>query len=214
MTPQAFAKLFGPLCQAAMRKHGGFASVRLAQIALESGWAKYTPKDIDTGKESYNLTGVKGVGPAGSVLAWTEEWDGTRMVKVKDFFRAYNSYEEHILERDSIFEWDNYDAYRAAKTPDDACRALQNAPMPYATDPEYADKLIGTMNANGFKEWDVLQPFPDMPADAWYAEAAAGLKALGALQGDEKGNLNPSAPLTRAEAVALLWRVLKALKLV
>lgn len=51
-------------------------------------------------------------------------------------------------------------------------------------------------------------PFPDVPADASYAEAVATLVELGILQGDESGNFNPDNTITRAEAAAIICRIL------
>jgi len=189
MLPKDFADKFGPVCIEAQKRNGGFASVRLGQIALESGWAKYVPVDIYDGRYSYNLTGVKGEGPAGFVTCWSDEWNPItkKMEPYLSDFRAYHSYEQHIIERDRIFLWSNYDGYRSATTPWQACWALQNAPMPYATDPDYATKLIATITANNFTRFDA--PFLDTPNDAWYAQDLRELKDGGFLKGDDQGRL-------------------------
>lgn len=201
MTPQEFLDKFGPMCVAAMVVNGGFASVRLAQLIQEAGFSVATPRDIDTGRESYNLTGVKGVGPAGSVRAWTTEWNGTKYVDTIAYFRAYDSFEQHVMERDRIFEWSNYDAYRAAKTPEDACRALQNAPMPYATDPGYAAKLIAVIEEYDLKRFDTW-PFADVPGDAWYADFVRRMKSTGVMNGYRDGYLRMSEESIRTLMMA------------
>lgn len=194
MSPEAFLATFAPSCVAAMVRSNGFASVRIAQVALESAWGEATPKDIVTGQESFNLTGIKSTdgheGPAGSVLAWTQEWDASlgSLVDVKASFRAYHSYDEFFAVRDEMFEWSNYDAYRAAKTPEAACLALQNAPMPYATDPDYASKLIATIAANDLNRFDSW-PFADVDGSAWYADFVREMKSKGVLKGDGSGYL-------------------------
>lgn len=187
----------------------GFASVRLAQTALESAWGEATPKDIDTGRESFNLTGVKGRGPAGSVRCWTWEVVNGRDVKVIAEFRAYDSFEEHIAERDKIFDWNNYDGYRAATTWQDACDALQSAPMPYATDPSYASKLKAIIEANNFDRFDSYV-FVDVPGDAPFADELRELKAAGIVNGQNDGRLNLSEESVRT--IIICRRMIDAAK--
>ncbi len=49
------------------------------------------------------------------------------------------------------------------------------------------------------------RPFPDVPADAWYTEYIVEAHEMGIMQGDEKGNMMPTKPITRAEAVTILY---------
>lgn len=197
MTPESFKSTFGPSCVAAMLKNGGFASVRMAQIALESAWGEAVPTDIYNGRNSFNLTGVKGVGPAGYVWSWTEEYDPTNpKAKPNGYvdeiakFRAYESFDQHITERDRIFlDWpSNYGAYLAAKTPEEACWALQNAPLAYATDPSYASKLIVTIEANDFKRFDRYLFVDVGPDHRFYGEIKA-MKDAGYVRGESDGRL-------------------------
>lgn len=51
-------------------------------------------------------------------------------------------------------------------------------------------------------------PFPDVPADADYAEAVATLAELGIFKGDNAGNFNPDESISRAEAAAVICRML------
>lgn len=204
MNVDKFIEAFAPACQEAMRKHGQFASVRLAQIAIESNWGEDEPLDLATSRRSFNLTGVKGVGPAGSVRAWTWEVENGEDVRVIAEFRAYHDYGEHIIERDRIFiDWpENYGAYLNARNPEEACKALQSAPAPYATDPQYAEKLIAIIVANDFKRFDSV--FLDVPDNEWYADDVRFLRDAGIVNGDENGNYRPDDSLTRAEVARLL----------
>ena len=43
------------------------------------------------------------------------------------------------------------------------------------------------------------RPYPDVEDNASYAEAVETLNVLGIMIGDEKGNFNPEASITRAE---------------
>lgn len=51
-------------------------------------------------------------------------------------------------------------------------------------------------------------PFPDVSVDASYAEAAATLYDMGIMTGDEEGNFNPDATITRGETAAILCRLM------
>lgn len=50
--------------------------------------------------------------------------------------------------------------------------------------------------------------FPDVPATAPYAEAVNALHEYGIINGDNKGNFNPNSFVTRAEAAAIICRLL------
>ncbi|WP_018086493.1 N-acetylmuramoyl-L-alanine amidase [Desulfurispora thermophila] len=58
---------------------------------------------------------------------------------------------------------------------------------------------------------EVLSMFKDVPANHWAAGSIERLAKLGIIKGDEQGNFRPDQPITRAEVVALLDRVLKLL---
>lgn len=51
-------------------------------------------------------------------------------------------------------------------------------------------------------------PFPDVPENADYAEAAAVLAEFGIFKGDTEGNFNPDKTISRAEAAAVICRML------
>lgn len=55
---------------------------------------------------------------------------------------------------------------------------------------------------------DTSGTFPDIPEDSQYAEAVEVLAELGIFQGDAKGNFNPDNSITRAEATAVICRLL------
>lgn len=63
---------------------------------------------------------------------------------------------------------------------------------------------------NAFADVDTQSggPFPDVSADADYAEAVATLVDMGILKGDEAGNFNPDKPISRAEAATIICRML------
>ncbi len=120
------------------------AAVTTAQATLETGYGKFIPVDISSGQFSYNLFGIKGTGPAGSVTAWTYEEDRKTKIwePVRSHFRAYHGYKESVKDHSRLF-YDNLTRYGAAfqtKTPADFAKAIAKAG--YATDSNYAKKII------------------------------------------------------------------------
>lgn len=64
-----------------------------------------------------------------------------------------------------------------------------------------------------YEEWEdseseLVNPFPDVSDYADYAEAVVGLAAMGIIAGDEKGNFNPNATITRAETATIICRLM------
>jgi flagellar protein FlgJ len=114
----------------------------MAQAALESGWGQ---REIPTaeGKTSYNLFGIKAgsnwTGPVSEVM--TTEYEQGIARKVKARFRVYGSYVEAVSDYVKLLTGNpRYAAVTATRSPEQAAHALQQAG--YATDPQYAQKLI------------------------------------------------------------------------
>lgn len=117
----------------------------LAQAALESGWGQ---REILTreGKPSYNLFGIKASarwqGDKTDIIT-TEYEDGVAK-KVSASFRVYRSYTEGLADYVRLLGNNpRYTAVAHASTPEQGARALQAAG--YATDPNYAEKLLGVI---------------------------------------------------------------------
>jgi|GEM_PF-2405140 len=126
------------------KKTGIPAAIITAQAILESNYGKSVPVDKKTGQYSYNLFGIKGEGPAGSVTVTTTEYVNGKKIKIEDRFRAYNNFEESIKDH-SEFLRNNKRYQELFKTSDPIkwAEGLQKAG--YATDPEYSKKLINIM---------------------------------------------------------------------
>ncbi len=147
LSPAEFGRLFGPAAQAASRNSGVPASIILAQAALETGWGS---SSIGNAK---NLFGIKGTGPAGSVTVPTQEYRNGRMVTENAAFRKYNSWQESIADHSRLLQNARYaKAMQYKNDPDQFARELQKAG--YATDPEYASKLISIMKSNNFYQYN------------------------------------------------------------
>jgi flagellar protein FlgJ len=129
----------------AERQSGVPARLILGQAALESGWGQREIRYPD-GRSSYNLFGIKaGDSWKGKVVnVMTTEYENGVPSKVMQPFRAYNSYEESFADYARLLGSNpRYDAVAMARDEYDAARRIQAAG--YATDPRYAEKLIGIM---------------------------------------------------------------------
>jgi flagellar protein FlgJ len=118
----------------------------LGQAALESGWGRHEIRGAD-GKPSYNVFGIKaGRGWSGpSVDAVTTEYVNGAAQRVVQKFRAYGSYGEAFQDYARLIRANpRYAALLGAQDGAGFARGMQRAG--YATDPQYAYKLIGVMN--------------------------------------------------------------------
>lgn len=133
-----------PHATAAARELGVDARAIVAQAALETGWG--TSKPADAGGNSHNFFGIKaGAGWQGrSVVADTTEYVAGAAGTERARFRAYGSLAENLDDYVRVLR-DN-PRYSAALGTGTDVRAFANALQRggYATDPEYADKLVAT----------------------------------------------------------------------
>lgn len=197
MKPEEFISTIAPGAQTLQRNTGLFSSLTIAQAALETGWGKYVPADRDTGHSSNNLFGIKGRGPAGSVMAWTEEElpDGSR-IRILAKFRAYNSFEECLQDRFEVLLQSRYDRVREALTPEAAAGFL--FVCGYATDNEYPDKLIEIIHQFGLKEYDQLPEDPFQGVPEWAMESIKWALSKRLIN-------NPAGSEDFYRAVTVLW---------
>lgn len=150
MDPQAFIDLIGPSAQAAMQASGVPASFTVAEAALESGWGESM-----LAREAKNLFGVK-ADPSwhGDVLTMnTREFLHGTWVVVPARWRQYIDWQACMKDHAAFFhENERYRACFACSTGDAFARAVAQAG--YATDPNYAQKLIALIHAHGLDDLD------------------------------------------------------------
>jgi flagellar protein FlgJ len=142
-TPREFIdKLTPPITEAA-KELGVSPQVLLAQAALESGWGQ-------SAQDSRNLFGIKAdkaaVKNKAFVAQTTHEYINGKAEKVVENFRAYKDYVASIKDYVNFIKTNpRYkDALALAAHPEQYVKALQNAG--YATDPNYAQKVMGIYN--------------------------------------------------------------------
>lgn len=152
MYPAEFLATLAPAATQLYNERGIYASVSLAQAALETGWLQFLPHDIHSGQNSYNIYGIKGAGPAGSVECYTQEWQNGAYVTILAQFAAYHSYLESMAAHAQLLLTTRYKPVIDAGNPYDACYALQDCG--YATDPTYASQLVQLIQQYGLTKYD------------------------------------------------------------
>jgi len=142
-------RLAGP-AQAASASTGIPARFIVGQAALESGWGKREIRAND-GSTSYNVFGIKATkGWTGrTVSALTTEYVNGTPRRVVAKFRAYDSYEHAMTDYANLLK--NNPRYSgvlsASRSVEGFAHGMQKAG--YATDPNYAKKLISIMQQIG-----------------------------------------------------------------
>ncbi|RUS47575.1 glycoside hydrolase family 73 protein [Cohnella sp. AR92] len=149
----AFIALIAPIVMQ-VHKEGGrlLPSVRIAQAWLETGgsvpsWNNLGGYKVGSGKPTAFWDGS-------SVNTATKEVYGGKTVNTTANWRAYPSIYNYFKDQDLLFTKDRYAAVRAATTPLTQCQALKSCG--YATDPDYASKLMAIVTANGLTKYDGL----------------------------------------------------------
>jgi len=148
-----FIEAAAAAAQDSQRRLGVPASVSIAQAIHESYWG--TSK---LAREANNFFGIKarnGEGSAGTY--WMDAWEvvGGEDVVVPEPFRAYNNPAESFLDH-GMFFLQNSRYHGAFKYSEDARRfAKAIAEAGYATDPEYAAKLIHIMDQYDLYQYDL-----------------------------------------------------------
>src|SRR5262249_50400315 len=149
---QAFIAQVAPGAIAAQRRYGVPAAVTIAQAIDESGWGQSTLAVND-----HNLFGIKGSGPAGSVLLPTQEDQNGQVVTLTSPFRVYHDIAQSIEDHGKLLATSQY--YRQAmaqrQDPNAFAAALTGI---YATDPQYGTKLIDLMRRYDLYRYDGTAP--------------------------------------------------------
>ncbi len=146
----AFVGRLAAPAQAASAATGIPARFIVGQAALESGWGKREIRGSD-GTSSYNVFGIKATkGWKGrTVTALTTEYVNGEPHHVAAKFRAYDSYEHAMTDYASLLK--NNPRYAgvlsASRSAEGFAHGMQKAG--YATDPNYAKKLISIMQQIG-----------------------------------------------------------------
>ena len=150
--PQAFLDQLVAPAQACQRATGIPASFTLAQAALESAWGASR-----LSQRAFNLFGIKADRSWKGPTIWmdTAEVINSKRVIVKAPWRAYATWLECLNDRAAFFRKNpRYAACFLEDTGHGWARAVARAG--YATDPEYAERLIAVMDGRNMTRFDTL----------------------------------------------------------
>ena len=132
-TPDAFVASIAPTAKAVAEELGIDPRIVIAQAALETGWG--------TSVKGNNLFGIKSHGKKDGLMVQTHEVVDGKRIKVRDSYRQYDSYDESIADYGSFLQQNKrYKPMLQAATLQEQVEALGKSG--YATDPEYADKVM------------------------------------------------------------------------
>lgn len=158
------------------KKLGIPATFQVAQAILESGWDLKPIKDAKTGKNSYNIYGIKyhlGNGNFVTTLT-TEYYDGKKSVITANF-QAYKDYEEcfndhaQLLTKEIGFPTTYAQALGQYKKDKNLDLYIARVSKIYATDSEYANSIKGVIK---------LLPKPNLEEEVALKEPTEADKAF------------------------------------
>ncbi|WP_316368196.1 flagellar assembly peptidoglycan hydrolase FlgJ [Candidatus Thiodiazotropha sp. CDECU1] len=171
-SPESFVEALWSAADSAAKELGLPTEALLAQAALETGWGGHVMQSAD-GRSSHNLFGIKA----------DQRWSGDRVrqetlefeqdvaVRRREYFRTYASFDESF--RDYVaFLKQNPRYTEALQSTQDAAeyfKALQDAG--YATDPDYAQKIVRVMQ--GTEMQTALSRFKGMVEQSIQSETEA-----------------------------------------
>lgn len=149
---QSFLNTIGPVAQQVAQENGIYASVMIAQAALESGWGNSA---LST--QGHNLFGVKWNGTGNYVMMPTQEYYGGQWHTINAKFQSYNSYYDSLTGYAKLIKNNFPNSTRAnAATPQIAAANLKYGVYgSYATDPNYANSLDRMISDYGLTRYDV-----------------------------------------------------------
>ncbi len=169
MKPREFIDYFSAAVIKSTKGTNIFPSVKMAQLAVETGWGKSTMEDAN------NVFGIKGnVGWSGKVISKgtrevlggvSKNFVGTGKIyssrteaiksgaEPQTLFRVYDSLADSIADHTRFLIVNpGYSKALQANTPEEQARELQAAK--YATGENYANTLISIIEKNNLKELD------------------------------------------------------------
>jgi flagellar protein FlgJ len=146
-----FVAAIWPHAEQAAQRLGVDPRAIVAQAALETGWGRHVTRHPD-GRSSHNLFGIKADG------RWSGPQVGARTLEFRDgaLQREQASFRAYASPAESVADYAEFIAanprYRDALATGDAARYLQELQRAgYATDPDYASKIMSIFNQDEFR---------------------------------------------------------------
>lgn len=150
-----FIKGLVPHAQKVQKNYGILASIVISQAIHESNWGK-----SGLATNGKNLFGIKGSYNGQFVTMRTHEYSNGKKIWIDAKFRKYPSWYESMEDLAKLYingvSWDRnkYKKILGEKDYSKAANAIQSAG--YATDPNYASKIIKTIESNNLTQYDAV----------------------------------------------------------
>ena len=171
MTPQEFIAAAAPAAVVSMQQTRVPASVTIAQAADESGWGAHAPGNNYFGIKATVLTD-----PSNYIRFETHESRNGREVLEDDYFVRFASMQDSFVAHARLLATTTRYALcmRYTNSASLFCLALQSCR--YATDPDYARKLVEIIREHNLTQYDTADIHAS--ADENKGEVAANIEAL------------------------------------
>ncbi|MBL1227426.1 glycoside hydrolase family 73 protein [Enterococcus sp. BWR-S5] len=153
VSKEEFIERIKPHAQELQASYGVLPSIIIGQGILESNWGQST-----LASEYNNLFGIKAYGDQRKVNLETQEYINEVWITIQGDFRVYDTWEESMDDHTMLFvngvDWDRrlYENVLLANDYKEAANALQTAG--YATDPDYASKVIHVIETYKLYKYD------------------------------------------------------------
>ncbi|MGC6770482.1 glycoside hydrolase family 73 protein [Enterococcus sp. LJL128] len=153
VSQEDFIERIRPHAEELQAAYGVLPSIIIGQGILESNWGQST-----LASEYNNLFGIKAYGDQKKVNLETKEYINELWVTIQGDFRVYDTWEESMDDHTRLFvdgvTWDPrlYENVLLANDYKEAANALQAAG--YATDPDYAEKVIHVIETYKLYKYD------------------------------------------------------------
>ncbi|OUZ16385.1 hypothetical protein A5868_001306 [Enterococcus sp. 12F9_DIV0723] len=153
LSRQEFVEKLAPHAKELQQGYGVLPSIILGQAILESNWGQ-----SQLAGEYKNLFGIKASGNQPKISLETKEYMNEQWITIQGDFKVYSTWEESLDDHTMLFvngtNW-NPQLYAGVLTATDykqAAQALQTAG--YATDPDYANKIISVIETYNLDRYD------------------------------------------------------------
>lgn len=153
LSKDEFIQRLLPHAKTLQEGYGVLPSIIIGQAILESNWGQ-----SQLSSEYNNLFGIKSFGHPEKVTLDTQEYVNGLWIVIQGDFRVYPNWEESMTDHTMLFvngvDWSpgKYEKVLSATSYREAALALQEAG--YATDPDYANKVIQVIETYGLNQYD------------------------------------------------------------
>ena len=151
-SPEEFTQHILPYAEKAAKELGVSPLVLVSQAALETGWGKAVTRRPD-GESSFNLFNIKADSRWGGdkVVKSTLEYDNGLAKYEKASFRSYDSYADSFDDYVDFLRTNNRYGDALHNNGDDKLFIKDLHKAGYATDPNYADKVLNILKRDSMQ---------------------------------------------------------------